>query len=284
MTKNYSRLWGRPHKPHRDSPHPDAPSEPVHLYTHQNIHLEEFDPYYATKPHQHLTTFEPEVNQGAASGEENWEGFDSRPGSPREDFCYKEPSHASEYEFDPNHESESANYENSDHFDPREPSVDRQSSPDNDYYYNDQPDGEYYDDGERRAPGFEPTHEEDILEHELNRLDLEPKGQDLGDYPNSGNGVVYPNEHDYECYPDDSEALDRQFQRLDIGNDIIEISHAANKDVFYHKEAGQLYHIECLDCMDYMNQSGFEMPPPGYDYNNMGPTMPHDDLCATDSL
>ena len=172
MTKNYSRLWGRPHKPHRDSPHPDAPSEPVHLYTHQNIHLEEFDPYYATKPHQNLTTFEPEVTQGAAGGEENWEGFDSRPSSPKEDFCYKEPSHASEYEFDPNHESESANYENSDHFDPREPSVEQQSSPDNDYYYNDQPDGEYYDDGERRAPGFEPTHEEDILEHELNRLDL----------------------------------------------------------------------------------------------------------------
>ena len=212
MTRNYHRLWQRPHKPHRDSPYPDIPSEPVQLYTHQNVHLEEFDPYFVTKSHQYQPTFDPESDNNE---EDEWEDCNS-------------------VDYENGQNCESVTYE-SDHND-----------------YNEHSDGDYYHDDERHDQQFEPNynhHEEDF--------DGQPRQHD---YDDDG----------YEFYSEDSEALGHHFKKLDLGNGIIELSHAANKDVFFHQEADQLYHIECLHCEYYMNRSGFEVPPPGYDYKQHG--------------
>ena len=221
MTRNYHRLWQRPHRPHRDSPYPDILSEPVHLYTHRNIHLEEFDPYFVPKSHQNMPTFDPESDHGEATGDEEWEDYESV---------------------------------NSDHYDPRD-------QPHDDYY--DHSNGHYYHDDERHEQRFEPNY--DYYEDNFDRQ------QSQHDYDHD----------DYECYPDDPEDLDHQFQRLEIGDERPEHdtfgscntpsqSHFAYKDVFYHEQAGQHFHIECLECIRYMNQWGFSVPPQGYDYKQHG--------------
>ena len=207
MTRNYHRLWQRPHWPHRDSPYPDINPEPLHLYTHQNLptFAPEFDP------------LSPAASESGDYGQ--WQDC--------EEWQDCEPENSDH--FDPR-EPYYANNENSDHFDPREP-------PDNDYYNHS--DGDY-------EPNYD--YDEENFERQSSQHDYD----------------------DYEWYPDDTEALSYQFQMLDLGDGIIEMSHAAKKDVFYHHEAGQMYHIQCLDCMDYMNQKGFEIPPPGYDYKQHG--------------
>ena len=266
MTRNYHRLWQRPHRPHRDSPYPDVPDIPdvpdvpeehVHLYSYQSdFYPEEFEdfdhPYYPETPDQNETPSNPMFDHGVTSEYESCDKYDHQyrvtsadvdgPHDERElsaEESEPEPSdlndsfdHGNNHDFDPR-EPYYANSENSDHFDPRKPSH-------NDY--NDHSDGDY-----------EPNY--DYYE---GNFDRQPSQHDYDDYD------------DYECYPDDTEPLDHQFQMLNLGDGIIELSHAAKKDVFYHEEAGQMYHIECLDCMDYMNQKGFEIPPPGYDYKQHG--------------
>ena len=220
MTRNYHRLWQRPHRPHRDSPYPDIPSEPVYLYTHQNVDLKnverEFGPYFVLKYHQNLPNFDTESDHSETSGEDEWEDCNS-------------------VDYENGQNCESVNYENSDH----EP-------PNNDYY--DHSDGDYYHDDERH----------------------EQQQQDYDDYDY------------YEGYHDDPEALDHQLQRLEIGderpehdtfsscNTPNEESHFAYKDVFYHEEAGQHFHLECSECIRYMDENGFSVPPPGYDYEQHG--------------
>ena len=193
MTRNYHRLWQRPHWPHRDPPYPDINPEPLHLYTHQNLptFAPEFDP------------LSPAASESGDYGQwqdcEEWQ--DCEPEN-SDHFNPREPNYA--------------NNENSDHFDPREP-------PDNDYYYEDQSYEEYYDDGEERAAA-ETYYDEDILENEFKRLDLEPNSQDLEDYPNYGHGVIYPPDH----------------------------NHSANKPTFFHGDSNQEYHHDCHICADYI--------------------------------
>ena len=227
MTRNYNRLWQRPHRPHRDSPYPDIPSEPVYLYTHQNVHL---DPYFVIKYHQNLPNFDTKSDHSEASGEDEWEDCNS-------------------VDYENGQNCESVNYENSDH----EP-------PDNDYY--DHSDGDYYHDDERQEQRFEPNYD-----YQEKNFDRQPSEQDYDDYDY------------YEGYPDDPEALDHQFQRLEIEikrpehdtfsscNTPNEESHFAYKDVFYHEDAAQHFHLECSECIRYMDQNGFSVPPPGYNYN-----------------
>ena len=47
--------------------------------------------------------------------------------------------------------------------------------------------------------------------------------------------------------------------------------------MFYHEDAGQHFHIDCQECIDYMNQSGFRIPPKGYDYEQHGQEHYDDD-------
>ena len=178
MTRNYHRLWQRPHWPHRDPPYPDINPEPLHLYTHQNLptFAPEFDP------------LSPAASESGDYGQ--WQDC--------EEWQDCEPENSDH--FDPR-EPYYANNENSDHFDPREP-------PDND----DHSDGDY-----------EPNYEEDILNHEFNRLDLEPNSQNLEDYPNYGH---YPPDH----------------------------THGANKATFLHHDLNQDFHVDCMICEQYIEE------------------------------
>ena len=164
MTRNYHRLWQRPHWPHRDSPYPDINPEPLHLYTHQNLptFAPEFDP------------LSPAASESGDYGQ--WQDC--------EEWQDCEPENSDH--FDPR-EPYYANNENSDHFDPREP-PDNDDHSDGDY----EPNYDYYHDNEDQ---FYP---EDILINEFNRLDLEPS-QDIEDYPNYGHGVVYPPDHGHSA-------------------------------------------------------------------------------------
>ena len=164
MTRNYHRLWQRPHWPHRDSPYPDINPEPLHLYTHQNLptFAPEFDP------------LSPAASESGDYGQ--WQDC--------EEWQDCEPENSDH--FDPR-EPYYANNENSDHYDPREP-PDNDDHSDGDY----EPNYDYYHDNEDQ---FYP---EDILINEFNRLDLEPS-QDIEDYPNYGHGVVYPPDHGHSA-------------------------------------------------------------------------------------
>ena len=282
MTRNYHRLWQRPHRPHRDSPYPDVPDIPdvpdvpeehVHLYTFQSdFYPEEFEdfdhPYYPETPDQNETPSNPMFDHGVTSEYESWDEYDHQyrvtsadvdgPYDERElsaEESEPEPSdlndsfdHGNNHDLDPR-EPYYANSENSDHFDHREP-------PNYDYY--DHSDGNY-----------EPNY--DYYEENFDR---QPRQRDY-DYD------------DYECYPDDPEDLDHQLQRLEIGDERPEHdafgtcntpngsppnqdSHFAYKDVFWHEQAGQHFHIECSICVDYMLQWDFSVPPLGYDFKKDG--------------
>ena len=250
MTRNYHRLWQRPHRPHRDSPYPDVPDVPnvtdvpdapdvpdvpdvpeehVHLYTYQSdFYPEEFEyfetpstlwPVWVSNPmfdHGEYESCDEYDHQYRVTSADVDGPYDERELSAEE--SEPEPSdlndsfdHGNNHDFDPR-EPYYANSENSDHFDPREPSH-------NDY--NDQSDGDYYDDENVHAQEF--YNEEDILIHDFNKLDLEPS-QDLEDYPNYGHGVVYPHDH----------------------------VHRANKPTFFHDDSNQEYHHDCHICADYM--------------------------------
>ena len=232
MTRNYHRLWQRPHWPHRDPDVPDVPDVPyvpeehVHLYSYQSdFYPEEFEYFETPSTLRPVWVSNPLFDHGVTNEYESCEKYDHQyrvtsadvdgPYDERElsaEESEPEPSdlndsfdHGNNHDFDPR-EPYYANSENSDHFDPR-----------NDYYYNDHSDGDYYHDDEDQ---FYP---EDILINEFNRLDLEPD-QDLEDYPNYGHGVVYPPDH----------------------------GHSANKPTFFHADSNQEFHHDCHICADYM--------------------------------
>lgn len=232
MTRNYHRLWQRPHRPHRDSPYPDVPDIPdvpdvpeehVHLYTFQSdFYPEEFEdfdhPYYPETPDQNETPSNPMFDHGVTSEYESWDEYDHqyRVTSADVDGPHDERElSADESGPEPSDLNDSFDHGYNHDFDPREPSVEQQSS--TDYYYNDHSDSDYYHDDEDQ---FYP---EDILINEFNRLDLEP-GQDHEDYPNYGHGVVYPPDH----------------------------GHSANKPTFFHADSNQEFHHDCHICADYM--------------------------------
>ena len=107
------------------------------------------------------------------------------------------------------------------------------------------------------------------------------------DYVDREDGSSDEEQNSYDYYVDQTQQfanehddIDHQFQRLEISderpehdsfspcNTPNEESHFAYKDVFYHEDAGQHFHIECHECINYMNQSGFEIPPEGYKTSN----------------
>ena len=227
-----------------DSPRPEDAQLPVHLYTHQsnfclddqipfdlsdspdcayghddyyetidqgqNVLIEDFDPYYPQDSESNQFPLDPMFHHSVTSEDERCDDFDSN-----WQQHYRDPS--------VNLSTPDLNTFYND-FESCDDHAERQSSPDI-YYYEDQSYEEYYDDGEERAAA-ETYYDEDILENEFKRLDLEPNSQDLEDYPNYGHGVVYPPDH----------------------------NHSANKPTFFHGDSNQEYHHDCHICADYMEE------------------------------
>ena len=235
MTRNYSRLWNRPHRPHRDSPYPNVPQEPVHLYTYQsdfypeefvpnqtsldmnptqNVLLEDLDLYYPETPDQNEIPSNPMFDHGVTSEYDSCDDYDPsgdhqyRVTPADVDSLYDEIElSAEENGPEPSDLNDSFDHGNNHDFDPNlNPSLNPNWDMNNDQ--------------------SEPNYEEDILNHEFNRLDLEPNSQDLEDYPNYGHGVVYPPVH----------------------------SHWANKAFFFHHDLNQDFHVDCMICEQYIEE------------------------------
>ena len=225
--------------PRNDSPRPDDAQLPAHLYNlqsdfhpddqntfdlsdsldcaygqdgypetidqDQNDHLEDCDTYYHQNSDSNHIPLDPMFHRSVTSEDERCDDFESN-----WQQHYRDPSvDLSTPDLN--------TYQNG--FEDCDDHAERQSS-DNDYYHE-----EYCDDGEDRAAS-KTYYDEDILENEFKRLDLEPNSQDLEDYPNYGHGVVYPPDH----------------------------NHSANKPTFFHGDSNQEYHHDCHICADYMEE------------------------------
>ena len=152
----------------------------------------------------------------------------------------------------------------------------KQTFEQNHYHYrtpsqsDDEDQGPYYD-----STAAEHRDDKDMYPHNV-YVDREDRSSD-------------EEQNSYDYYVDQTQQfaaehddIDHQFQRLEINderpehdtfspcNTPNEESHFAYKDVFYHEDAGQHFHIDCQKCIDYMNQSGFRIPPEGYVYEQHG--------------
>ena len=173
--------------------------------------------------------------------------------------------HDKEQDFDHDHDYHKQTFEQN-HYHYRTPS---QSD--------DEDQGPYYD-----STAAEHRDDKDMYPHNV-YVDREDRSSD-------------EEQNSYDYYVDQTQQfaaehddIDHQFQRLEINderpehdtfspcNTPNEESHFAYKDVFYHEDAGQHFHIDCQECIDYMNQSGFRIPPKGYDYEQHGQEHYDDD-------
>ena len=181
-----------------DSPRPDDAHLPAHLYYHQSdFHPDDQD------------TFDPSDSPDFAYGQDGYpETINQDQNDLLEEYdpydpYYHQNSDSNQIPLDPTfHHNVTSEDERRDYFDPnwqqhyREPSVDlstpdldpfyndveyyddhagRPNSPNSDYYHEDRPYAEYYDDGEDQATS-ETYYDVDRLENEFRRLDLEPEG------------------------------------------------------------------------------------------------------------
>ena len=180
-----------------DSPRPDDAQLPVHLYTHQDFHPDDqntFDPNDSLEYTYGQDDYPETINQDQNDLLEEYDPYDP---------YYHQNSDSNQTPLDPTfHHNVTSEDERRDYFDPnwqqhyREPSVDlstpdldpfynnaeyyndhagRPNSPNSDYYHEDRPYAEYYDDGEDQATS-ETYYDVDRLENAFKRLDLQPEG------------------------------------------------------------------------------------------------------------